>query len=117
MPGTLSEHMPDFHKVKAVRSSPYHFAEHRESFRGKKFAPYGLSWIYQFCHQPQNLTMKNTNQAEEHVATEDFVYRALIVAAGGQPQVADTQAQPAPSKPPVSVGAYRLRRRLRQIDH
>jgi hypothetical protein len=62
--------------------------------------------------------MKNTNeQAEEHVASEAAVYRALIYAAAGEPQVAETEAQTIPKKPPMTVGVYRLRRKLRQIDH
>jgi hypothetical protein len=60
--------------------------------------------------------MKDTNErAENHVASEEAVYRALIDAARGEPQVAEMEIQSVPKKPPVAVGAYRLRRKLRQI--
>jgi hypothetical protein len=60
--------------------------------------------------------MKGTNeQAKDHVASEEAVYRALIDAAGGEPQVAEMEIQSVPKKPPATVGANRLRRKLRQI--
>jgi hypothetical protein len=60
--------------------------------------------------------MKGTNeQADDHVVSEEAVYRALIDAADGKPQVAEMEIQSVPKKPPATVGAYRLRRKLRQI--
>jgi hypothetical protein len=59
--------------------------------------------------------MKGTKeQADDHVVSEEAVYRALIDAAG-KPQVAEMEIQSVPKKPPATVGAYRLRRKLRQI--
>jgi F420-0:gamma-glutamyl ligase len=62
--------------------------------------------------------MKNTNeQAEEHVADEAAVYRALVCAATcvDENQVVKTEVQVLPKKSPITVGASKLREKLRQI--
>jgi hypothetical protein len=61
--------------------------------------------------------MKNTNeQAEEHVADEAAVYRALVCAVANTGKLRAAEMEGVPKKSPITVGAYRLRRKLRNID-
>jgi hypothetical protein len=58
--------------------------------------------------------MKNT---KAQIPDEADLYRAIARAAEpGDLEAAETDAQPTPKKPPMSIGAYRLRKRLRHID-
>jgi hypothetical protein len=58
--------------------------------------------------------MKNT---KAQIPDEADLYRAITRAAErGDLELAATDSQPTPKRPPMSVGTYRLRKRLRQID-
>jgi hypothetical protein len=60
--------------------------------------------------------MKNTR--EQVPLDEADFYRALIRAVeSGEPKVHEPETQPTREKPPMTVGAHKFRRQLKQIDH